>query len=71
VVTKNIRNVFSRIGHVLETNLVDPRERYQATLLGDAIGRETYDAEDNFRGKLRKTHAVQDDRAVHRLNRAA
>lgn len=69
--TNVIRNVFSRIGHVLETNLVDPKEEYQAVLLGDPLGQDRYQGDYSLRGKLRTPREVGDDRATHRLNKAA
>ena len=70
-VGKVIRNVFSRIGHVLETNLVDPKEQYQAILLGDSVARHAHDGEYASRGKIRTSHLVGDERSVGGLKKAA
>ncbi len=70
-VAKVIRNVFSRIGHVLETNLVDPKEQYQAILLGDSVARHAHDGDYARRGKIRTPHLVGEERSVSDLNKAA
>ena len=69
--TKAFRNVFSRIGHVLETNLVDPKEQYQAVLLGDPVARHAHDGDYARRGKVRVPHLVGEERPVSKLKRAA
>lgn len=69
--TKTIRNVISRIGHVLETNLVDPKEQYQAVLLGDSVARYAHDGAYASRGKGRVPHLVGEERPISRLNKAA
>ena len=69
--TNVIRNVFSRIGHVLETNLVDPKEQYQAVLLGDSVARHAHDGEYAKRGKGRNPHLVGEERTIDQLKRAA
>ena len=69
--TNVIRNVFSRIGHVLETNLVDPREQYQAVLLGDTVARHAHDGDYASRGKNRIPHLVGEERPVSNLKKAA
>ena len=69
--TKVIRNVFSRIGHVLETNLVDPKEQYQAVLLGDSVARHAHDGDYASRGKVRTPHLVGEERSIRNLNKAA
>jgi hypothetical protein len=70
-VAKVIRNVFSRIGHVLETNLVDPKEQYQASLLGDSVARHAHDGDYASRGKIRTPHLVGEERATASLKKAA
>ncbi len=69
--TKVIRNVFSRIGHALETNLVDPKEQYQAVLLGDTVARHAHDGDYASRGKVRTPHLVGEERPVAKLKRAS
>lgn len=69
--TKVIRNVFSRIGHVLETNLVDPKEQYQAVLLGDSVARHAHDGDYRSRGKVRTPHLVGEERPISNLKKAA
>ena len=69
--TNVIRNVFSRIGHVLETNLVDPKEQYQAVLLGDSVARHAHDGKYASRGKIRTPHLVGEERPVSTLKKAA
>ena len=69
--TKIIRNMFSRIGHVLETNLVDPKEQYQAVLLGDSVARHAHDGDYASRGKVRTPHLVGEERPIRNLKKAA
>ena len=70
-VAKVIRAVFSRIGHVLETNLVDPKEQYQAILLGDSVARHAHDGDYASRGKIRTPHLVGEERSATSIKRAA
>lgn len=70
-VTNVIRNVFSRIGHVLETNLVDPKEQYQAVLLGDSLARHSHDGDYGIRGRIRAPHLVGEERSVSSLRKVA
>lgn len=69
--TNVIRNVFQRLGHVLETNLVDPREQYQAVLLGDSVARHAHDGGYATRGKTRSPHLVGEDKPVYKLKKAS
>ena len=71
--TNVIRNVFSRIGHVLETNLVDPKERYQAVLLGDPVARHAHDGDyaSARRGKFRTPHLVGEERSASSFKKVA
>ncbi len=69
--TNIIRNVFTRIGHALETNLVDPKEQYQAVLLGDSVARHAHDGDYASRGKARTPHLVGEERSVSNLKKAA
>ena len=69
--TNVIRNVFSRIGHVIETNLVDPKEQYQAVLLGETLARNAYNGDNAMQGKVWKQHRVEQDRPVSDVKRAA
>ena len=70
-VTNVIRNVFQRLGHVLETNLVDPREQYQAVLLGDPVARHAHDGGYASRGKARMPHLVGEEKPVYKLKKAS
>ena len=40
--TNVVRSVFEWLGHAIEPNLVDPREEYQAILLGDPVARRAH-----------------------------
>ena len=68
--TNIIRNVFLRLGHALETNLVDPREQYQAALLGDPVARHAHDGEYANRGKARTPRLVGEEQRA-RTSRVA
>lgn len=69
--TKVIRNVFARIGHALETNLVDPREEYQAALLGDPVATHAHDGDYARQARIRNPHLVGEDRKFGQLKRVA
>ena len=69
--TNIIRNVFLRLGHALETNLVDPREQYQAVLLGDPVARHAHGGDYASRGQARVPHLVGEERPISKLNRVA
>lgn len=69
--TNIIRNVILRLGHALETNLVDPREQYQAVLLGDPVARHAHDGDYARRGTVRTPHLVGEERPVNKLSRVA
>jgi hypothetical protein len=69
-VTNVLRNVFLRLGHAIETNLVDPREQYQAALLGDPAARP-HSGEYAKVGKARVPHLVGEERPVVKLSKVA
>lgn len=69
--TKTIRNVFQTLAHAIETNLVDPKEQYQAVLLGDPVARHSHGGELDSHSKARVPHLVGEERLRQRLNRAA
>lgn len=69
--TSVIRNAIQRLGHVLETNLVDPREQYQAVLLGDPVARHAHGGEYASHVKARAPHLVGEDKPVYKIKNAA
>jgi hypothetical protein len=69
-VTNVLRNVFLQLGHAIETNLVDPREQYQAALLGDPVARP-HNGEYAKVGKVRIPHLVGEERSAVKLNKVA
>jgi hypothetical protein len=70
-VTNILRNVILRLGHALETNLVDPKEHYQALLLGDPVARYPHDGEYAKRGSGRTPHLVGEERPISKLSEVA
>ena len=68
---KVIRNVFSRIRHGLETNLIDPKEHYQAALLGDSVARHAHDGDYAGRGSVRTPHLTGEERRSINMHKAA